>query len=184
MEQKRCPRCKETKPTSDFGKDRRNKDGLNTYCRSCKKRYNDEQKEYRTEYFKKYHQQHRIEEQEYSRLYRKEHPDSCKKNTANWRAKLFRDESILSTIEIEESLSFFNYECAYSGVPLSCGYELDHIIPLSKGGTNQVHNIVPCLSVINKQKNARDIEEWYPQQSFYSEERYKKIKDWMKKREE
>ena len=47
MEEKVCVRCKESKPLTEFSKDRRNKDGLNKYCRACKKFYNDAQKEYR-----------------------------------------------------------------------------------------------------------------------------------------
>ena len=184
MSEKRCPRCKEIKTTSEFGKDRRNKDGLNIYCRSCKKQYNDEQKEYRTKYYETYHKEHRLEEQEYSKNYRKEHPESCRINSANWRTKLSTTENTLTTAEIEEALVFFNHECAYSGVPLSCGYDIDHITPVSKGGSNSRYNIVPCLSVINKQKSAKDFETWYPKQSFYSEIRYEKIKEWMRKREE
>lgn len=34
---KRCWHCKETKPLSEFTKDRRNKDGLSGICRACKK---------------------------------------------------------------------------------------------------------------------------------------------------
>lgn len=35
METKRCARCGETKPTTEFGSNRRNPDGLHSYCRSC-----------------------------------------------------------------------------------------------------------------------------------------------------
>jgi hypothetical protein len=40
------------------------------------------------------------------------------------------------------------------------------------------------LGVINQLKSAKDFETWYPQQSFFSETRYNRIKEWMKKREE
>ncbi len=32
---KTCPQCKQTKPFSDYGKDKKNKDGLCTYCKFC-----------------------------------------------------------------------------------------------------------------------------------------------------
>jgi len=35
MTTKRCPRCKQEKPVSEFNKDRRAKDGLQSYCRKC-----------------------------------------------------------------------------------------------------------------------------------------------------
>jgi len=36
---KRCSKCKQIKPFSEFYKDRRNKDGLQSYCNSCRKAY-------------------------------------------------------------------------------------------------------------------------------------------------
>ena len=35
MKQKVCTKCEETKPTSEFNKNSKAKDGLRTYCRSC-----------------------------------------------------------------------------------------------------------------------------------------------------
>ena len=36
---KTCPRCKQTKPFSDYNKDRREKDGLFSCCKDCRKEY-------------------------------------------------------------------------------------------------------------------------------------------------
>ena len=40
---KTCPQCKQTKPFSDYGKHKKNKDGLCTYCKDC---HNKKGKEY------------------------------------------------------------------------------------------------------------------------------------------
>ena len=184
MDLKRCARCKETKSILDFGKDRRNKDGLNIYCKVCKKQYNDEQREYRLAYYETYHKEHRKEEQFYSKTYRKDHPENIRKIQANYRSKLKANGGIITEKEIDSCLNFFNEECAYSGVPLSSDYHLDHVVPVSKDGKNVIHNLVPCLPTINLRKAANDFETWYPKQSFYSEQRYLKIKEWMKKGEE
>ena len=37
LKMKRCPKCKETKPPVEFGKSTR--DGLQSYCRPCRRRY-------------------------------------------------------------------------------------------------------------------------------------------------
>ena len=39
MSEKYCPRCQQTKPVSEFGKNKSCKDGLQVYCKSCKNSY-------------------------------------------------------------------------------------------------------------------------------------------------
>lgn len=39
MEYKRCPRCNELKPVSEFGKNRAARDGLQGYCKTCYAEY-------------------------------------------------------------------------------------------------------------------------------------------------
>lgn len=156
MDTKRCGHCKETKPLSEFTKDRRNKDGLNNYCRACKKLYNDAQKEYHAERRKMRYIKN-----------------------VKYKAMVFDDAGSFTKQDIVDCLDFFEHECAYSGVPLTKGYSLDHVVPLSKGGANDIHNIVPCLEVVNIRKAAQDWELWYVDQPYYSEARHEKIKQWL-----
>jgi CRISPR/Cas system Type II protein with McrA/HNH and RuvC-like nuclease domain len=72
----------------------------------------------------------------------------------------------------------WNNQCAY------CGSEekltLDHIIPQSKGGMDFTKNVVCCCHSCNQNKGHSQWEEWYSSQDFFSNERYEKIKKWMK----
>lgn len=52
--EKKCPGCKQVKPSSDFYKAAKNKDGLQSYCKICKKEKFKINKEYIKEYNKKY----------------------------------------------------------------------------------------------------------------------------------
>ena len=45
MQKKYCPKCKETKSSEYFGKDKRSKSGLQVYCKSCRKKYRQANKE-------------------------------------------------------------------------------------------------------------------------------------------
>jgi len=45
MENKLCPKCKQAKPVSDFGKDRRAKSGIAVYCRPCNRTKSQAQRE-------------------------------------------------------------------------------------------------------------------------------------------
>lgn len=189
MNEKRCSRCKEIKPITEFGRDSRNKDGLLIYCRDCKRAMNASQSEYRKEYMKRYlvtyrkSPEYRERERLYAQEYRKAHPDKNKAYSANYRATLRENTGEMNEIDVQEVLKFFNYECAYSGVPLGSDYQMDHIISVSRGGTHTTHNLAPCLPVINLRKSSKDFEVWYPKQSFYSEERYRRIKEWMSRGE-
>lgn len=45
MQNKKCPKCKESKSFEHFGKDKRSKSGLQVYCKSCRRSYREENKE-------------------------------------------------------------------------------------------------------------------------------------------
>lgn len=67
----------------------------------------------------------------------------------------------------------FNSCCAYCGKVTST--ELDHFIPVVKGGSDCLSNYIPICRRCNSSKSGSDPMEWYKQQPFYSEERWRKI---------
>ncbi|TBR56857.1 hypothetical protein B4U84_27955 [Westiellopsis prolifica IICB1] len=75
--------------------------------------------------------------------------------------------------EVSTRLQDFDSSCAYCGSNLKV--TLDHFIPLSKGGPDCIGNLVPACSRCNTSKHARDVREWYQQQEFYSQKRWRKI---------
>src|SRR5690606_4483194 len=44
MATKRCPRCKQELPVTEFGQNQSKKDGLQSYCRECYRAYNRERR--------------------------------------------------------------------------------------------------------------------------------------------
>ena len=56
---------------------------------------------------------------------------------------------------------------------------LDHIKPLNQGGKHEIWNVVPMNRGLNSSKQDKDMEEWYQEQDFYSEERLQKIHEWQ-----
>ena len=83
-----------------------------------------------------------------------------------------------------EMMEYFGFRCAYSGKYIG-GKEnqnirsIDHIKPLNKGGKHEVWNCVPMDRGLNSSKQDKDMEEWYQEQDFYSEERLQKIYEWQ-----
>ena len=71
----------------------------------------------------------------------------------------------------------FGYACAYCGKPdhRADELELEHVIPISKGGDHCLANIVPACRQCNHSKFFHEAFAWYQRQSFYSETRWEKI---------
>ena len=79
-------------------------------------------------------------------------------------------------------MKFFKWTCAYSGECIggnSKKRSIDHIIPLSKCGENEVWNCVPMLRSLNSSKRDKDMLSWYKEQSFYNKWRLNKIQKWQ-----
>jgi hypothetical protein len=69
-------------------------------------------------------------------------------------------------------------KCAYCGSGENL--TIDHIIPESKGGVDFTRNVVCCCHECNQDKSHTPWEKWYMSQDFFCEQRYEKIKNWMK----
>jgi 5-methylcytosine-specific restriction endonuclease McrA len=71
---KECTKCKKTKSSSEFSKDKQKKDGLSSSCKACKKSYDTDyvskykDKKYATN--QKYNEAHRAEKQAYDKARR------------------------------------------------------------------------------------------------------------------
>lgn len=82
--------------------------------------------------------------------------------------------------------SFFNSACAYCGVKLvraeRVGH-LDHIVPHSAGGTNDIHNhVLACARCNGDEKREEDWESFLARKApsvDVRQERSARIKDWM-----
>jgi 5-methylcytosine-specific restriction endonuclease McrA len=64
-------------------------------------------------------------------------------------------------------------ECVYCGSRENL--TIEHLLPISKGGTNELHNLFPACKKCNFSKGAKDWIEWYRDQKFYSLDRECKI---------
>ena len=84
----------------------------------------------------------------------------------------------LSIDEWYEVLKYFNHKCAYCGEN-NDSLEQEHIIPVNKGGTYCIGNIIPACRHCNSSKGKKDFGKWYKSYELYSDERYKKILDYM-----
>lgn len=157
INEKRCRRCEETKPVTEFHKSKQNKDGLKAYCKKCvnadnksrEGRYKETKKAYRqTEKYKQikrdYYANNKEAVLDMNRKWRKE--------TFNGRLLSYKRSAEKRNFEWgitnEEFGSFWQLPCNY------CGGDIETIgldrVDSSAGYT--MDNIVPCCSVCNKMK--------------------------------
>ncbi len=74
---------------------------------------------------------------------------------------------------IIQRFSEFDYCCAYCGS--DDRMEIEHVLPISKGGAHDISNIVPACQKCNSSKRVNQMEDWYRSQPFFSELRLRKI---------
>ena len=174
MHFKTCTKCGETLPatTEYFYKHKSCKYGLSGKCKKCiaeqQKQYYEANKERIAERYNQYHQTPQGQANSLNRTVRR-------------RARMKNQGNGITKDQWLEMMNFFNWKCAYSSEVLSEKGQrsIDHIKPLVKGGEHEVWNTVPMYRPYNSSKRDKDMEEWYQEQDFYSEEKLQKIYEWQ-----
>jgi 5-methylcytosine-specific restriction endonuclease McrA len=154
--QKRCPRCGETKALSEFHTNKRTKIGVNCYCKKCHNKYtniryhNDPStKKYILDY----------SNSRYARI--KNDPSFIQKHnhaSCNDRARKFGVDGSYTIQEWIDLQNDYGGRCAYCGIKGKI--EPDHIVPLSRDGSNSIDNIVPCCERCNDLKHNTPLLIW------------------------
>ena len=106
--------------------------------------------------------------------YRLYHRQKSKHNKAEKRGN---HSTLIPGFQLLNRWAEFGNACAYCGRPdhRADELELEHVIPISRGGDHHLTNIVPACHECNQSKGRRIAIDWYQQQSFYSDERWRKI---------
>lgn len=172
-----CNTCKEELPFDDFHKSNDILDGFTTMCKKCSatrsKKYTSQPKV-------------RIHIREYRKKWRKVYystPAGIAMNAKHVNIRRSRKANVEYNYSVsiwEDTLEYFKGECAYCGKEDS-GLNQEHVIPLSKGGCYTKHNIIPACQFCNTSKHNKDLMEWYPNQSCFSEERLLRIEQYLNK---
>lgn len=191
---KRCSKCSELLPRSEFHKRSDNTDGLRNECKACKngynRRYRQENKERVAAYNKRYCEEnkeavaasgkrYREENKETIAAYKKrwwsEHKEKCReqkaasqrawrrnnpaKKAANARRRYARKrgaEGSHTAAEFKALCASAAWKCLRCGMPHDVRLlTADHIVPLSKGGADDISNIQPLCRNCNSHKRTQ-----------------------------
>ena len=171
-----CTKCGEVKPLSGFHKDARTPKGHHSSCKTC-----------RGAQLSDYYADNRDERREAVQAYRDANRDIVRATDLR-RYERHKEKRIAYTLErehIRRALlkqngwepgvtrpalrKIHGDDCRYCGVTMTFtpfnGYEperatIEHILPLSRGGSHTFDNTCLCCWQCNVRKNAKTLDEW------------------------
>jgi hypothetical protein len=144
------------------------------YQKNYKEKYPERNKERQ----KRYKEKHKEKIDIYNKEYRKRTQPQRNENTRRYRARKRKQSLIDIPFEqIQSRIDDFKGCCAYCDKPLDGKRvsQIDHFIPLSKGGWHCLSNIVPACISCNSSKCNQEPIEWFKSKEFYGDKRLKKI---------
>ena len=180
---KRCTKCGEVKPLSEFCKDKIRKDGHTVWCKECKKKSNqewyavnsEEQNKKSQDWWRAHSQKiNRYRQKKYAanpekfkeaqKKWQKANPEKCAELRRNKRARKRNAEGKHTAKDIQKIFDRQGELCNACGKKLirynKKQYHVDHIIPLAKGGGNGPDNLQLLCPYCNMTKSDKNPVQW------------------------
>jgi predicted nucleic acid-binding Zn ribbon protein len=109
------------------------------------------------------HERHRAYQRKYQRQYAIANPEKRRLNAANRDAQKRSNGG--GALHISERdwyriLLSYGHRCAYCGAEPDERLQVEHIIPLARGGRHSIGNVVPACAACNCSKSDRLLMEW------------------------
>src|SRR3990167_5919255 len=150
MEIKRCKKCGEEKPLTEFYKGRLNRGGYIPRCKSCIKAGMAARGDYKRVYVERYPDRVNAAKASYAARF----PERIKAFLATATARRRAAPGVVTGAEWKSLLIFYEHRCGQCG---ASGEKLtvDHFIPIIKGGHHSWDNVWPLCLKCNLRKGTR-----------------------------
>lgn len=161
-----CTKCGQSKPatTEYFGTSELGQYGLRSRCKDCCNRIARDRHlanpEIAAQSTRKWRATHKEQQAEYMRAYKNANPDLIRMISRRCRARQFGAEGEHTITDVKRQYEAQEGKCYYCGVVVGDTYHVDHIVPLSRGGTDNPDNLVISCPRCNQRKNNRTPDEW------------------------
>lgn len=153
---KTCTKCGIEQSISSFHKDRQKRDGLSCSCKSCKKKYQQNNPEIFKRAKMRYEKKHPENVKETIRKYQKNNPQVGLNAYHRRRARILGNKTY--SISKKEMKKLYNSPCVYCGSTKEIN--ADHVIPIARGGYHGIGNLAPACGPCNRRKHDSFIMEW------------------------
>ena len=105
-----------------------------------------------------------------SRQWQKDNPEAAKAIKKNWshknreylnaKEKRRADLKKIGNVPLEFIRELNNKSCAYCGFFLAGKMQIDHVIPISRGGMHTQNNLVSACKTCNQSKSNKPLDKW------------------------
>jgi 5-methylcytosine-specific restriction endonuclease McrA len=120
-------------------------------ARDAVRRWNKAHPEQRRAAKRLYYARHRVQHKAVMAAYHRAHPEVLRAKSNAYRARGRQAEGHFTSREWLALVESHGRRCAYCGV--AAPLEVDHRIPLDRGGTNWINNILPACRRCNGAKH-------------------------------
>lgn len=110
---------------------------------------------------RQYYEQNKDREKATMAAYKKANPRYNATGCSNRRSRLRGSNGSHTHKEIEQMYDDQGGVCAYCQRTLNGAYEVDHMLPLSRGGGNSWDNLAVTCQPCNRSKHDKSVEEFY-----------------------
>lgn len=171
-----CPKCKESKSHKEYSKNKGSITGLHVYCKACDSSILREKIAKNPNYYKDMYRDNRDRFRASNRRARIRNRETLIESCKRWRlenrdkhlasvharrARMLSADGGFSKKDIERLKKSQSMRCASCDTCLiKSGYHIDHITPLSKGGSNWPYNLQLLCPKCNLGKAAMMPSEW------------------------
>jgi len=178
---KRCSKCSNEFPATAefFSRNKQHKDGLQYHCKTCcaitsrswrlqhpdrarelVRAWYREHKEYVSKTSRHWHKQQPEKTKTAQRKYERNNPE--KRAVYRLRHAARKRSAAGSHTDMDITILYINQngKCIYCGCVLGKKYHVDHVVPLSRGGSNDFDNLALACPHCNSSKGAKLLSEW------------------------
>lgn len=147
-----CAMCGEVKPSEAFSRDKSRSSGRHSYCSTCRSERRKKRRRSDPEWAARevrrntrYAQENRAKARLYART-----------SQARRKAQKLKTETEpITADDVKSMLKAQRGRCWWCGTKVGEAFDVDHVIPLSKGGPHTLDNLVIACQPCNRRKHAR-----------------------------